>query len=1320
MAKLKSYNGRFCESEFENAFISFLGNEGWSYLAGGKIVRPNQKEVLIADDLKQFLEETNPDLEPDEVQQIADNVRLVGAETDFATLHRVYGWMVDGINYTPKNGITRNIPLIDFVNPEQNIFRVVNQFTVEYINNGRTKNRRPDILLYVNGLPLCILELKNPADENATIEDAWEQINIRYWRDIPHLLHYCPLACISDGVKTRLGTVRTPYEHFYAWRRVNDGDKVSTMAFEEMATMVKGVYAPKRFLEIFRDYIYFQDKDYDEDEREIVCRYPQFFATRLLRESIVKSVEAGDNKGGTYFGATGCGKTFTMAFLARQLSMRCASRIGSPTILMIVDRDDLQKQGAKLFTKSKEFLGLGEVNVVASRQKLREELSVRESGGFYICTIQKFCDRGNDPVGLINSRQNIICFSDEAHRTQIEGTKRLKLSKPDDKSKNDPFVSEQGNQLKAVISRPYAAVLREALPHATFVGFTGTPIAETYQTFGDEIDRYTMDQAVADGITVPIKYHPRITKVLFDKEKIRLVEEYYAHCANEGSTVEDIEASEKAMSSLQVILGEPERLERLAVDIHEHYTKACEADPDRVQKAMIVCDKREIAYQLLTIFRDKYPEWFEMRKTPEDTLATEEELKELSEMPTMAMVASVGKDNKTDMYNYLGGVNNDKRSEKLDAAFKQEKSNFRIVIVVDMWITGFDVEPLTYIYNDKPLQKHTLIQTISRVNRKYPGKEYGMVIDYIGIRDYMREAMKMYGGGDNTFAPTPDDVEQATLLFREQLAILKDVFKSYDLSPFLNTDTDPAIRYEQLARAAEYVFVSTQLMNILSGDGKKSTKVTFKSYFLQLVKRMRLAYDICQPSGYLGEEESALAQCFMAIAGFVRKMSGTDAPDADTMNRHVARMVEEALKYTKVESVLEIGEDEDIFSPEYFEKLSDVKMPATKLELLVKMLRKQIVEYGRVNQAAAKRFMEMLEETIKQYHERRKHLTAEEAGETQEATSAEIIKNATEQALKIMKEMQVDRESFRKIDLSFEEKAFYDILMMLRDKFNFEYGEDKIIDGVKINEKCRILSRKIKEIIDVKSSVADWLNNQNIRNQLKFDIKVCLITNKYPPQYSPEVFRQVMEQVENFKENDELDNSRFEDKPPHSIYLNNNVSEAMIASPNVGEEEPKPLGLSEWINHEVQPDAHRMDLNALDADTIFLIGCIRDVEHFRWIFRKKNYNVEEALYNLRQGSRHGAVKRSPEVIHAQYALLYNLEDPNQYLIYRLSEVHHVWGEAEMKERQYTEPHGKYYIYCLKEQLYCPDINVRSILNNTKMDKGMPLFLTKDEMISEIP
>ena len=282
---------------------------------------------------------------------------------------------------------------------------------------------------------------------------------------------------------------------------------------------------------------------------------------------------------------------------------------------------------------------------------------------------------------------------------------------------------------------------------------------------------------------------------------------------------------------------------------------------------------------------------------------------------------------------------------------------------------------------------------------------------------------------------------------------------------------------------------------------------------------MRKAYDLCQPSGELADDESALAQCFMAIAGMVYKMNGTDAPDTDTMNRHVSKMVEEALRYSKVESILEAGDEMDIFGEEFTERLADIKMPATKLETLVKLLRRQITEYGKTNAVAAKKFQELLEATIKTYHERRKFLSEQEAGATQEQTANDIIGAATAQALNLLHEMREDRESFRKMGLTFEEKAFYDILIHLRDEYNFEYGEDKTVDGVVVNEKCKSLARSIREIINTKSSFADWLNNQLVRDDLKLQIKICLVKNGYPPLYTPKVFQEVMTQVENFQEN---------------------------------------------------------------------------------------------------------------------------------------------------------------------------------------------------------
>ena len=568
-----------------------------------------------------------------------------------------------------------------------------------------------------------------------------------------------------------------------------------------------------------------------------------------------------------------------------------------------------------------------------------------------------------------------------------------------------------------------------------------------------------MDQAVTDGLTVPIKYHPRIAKVLLDENKVKQIESYYEKCAEEGATKEDIEASKRAMSSMEIILGEDSRLERLAKDIYEHYTSSCENNPDRIQKAMVVCSNREIAFNLLKKFEQLYPTWFEKKKVPGGIEVTSEELKKIKPMPTIAMVASVGKNDREEMYNYLGGAKNDSRSEELDIMFKHDKSNFRVVIVVNMWITGFDVPTLTYLYNDKPLKKHLLIQTISRVNRKYPDKEYGLIIDYIGIRKNMREALKIYGG-DTSIAPTKDDVSQAKGAFIEELEILKRLFSNYDLSPFISVEYDPIERYTLLASAAEYVFSSLEKLNIESSG--KIREVSFKTYFLKTVKRMKAAYDICQPSGELNEKDMALAQCFMAIAGFVRKMSGTSDIDADSMNRDVSKMIEEVLKYNEVESILENGE--------------------------------------------------------------------EEVGEIQELTSQDIITMPTKQALEILEKMKKSRESFRKLGLTFEEKAFYDILIAMRDKYNFDYGKDVVIEGVVINEKCKELSKKIKGEIDTKSSFADWLNNQNVRNELQLSIKICLAKNGYPPKYDNEVFNKVMEQVENFSEHSLRNNKILKEK----------------------------------------------------------------------------------------------------------------------------------------------------------------------------------------------
>lgn len=1090
---------KFYESEYEEALIDLLSEVGWDYTHSSELHRTN-RDMLLMDDLRSFLQDQHAELESEDVTNIIDHLRHTGGQTHFAQLRSTYRLLIEGYRYTRQSdGQAFDIAYVDFDEVGRNRFRVVNQFEVGY---GQGSDIRiPDVLFFVNGIPLCIFELKNPTDATATIADAYEQIHTRYKRDIPHLLRYCPLSCISDATRnnTKLGTTYTPYEHYYAWKKVHNEDPAAQSGIDQVRTIVGGVYAPERFLEILRDYVYFPDAKSDREE-EVVCRYPQFFATRQLRDHILKAYAEGDRRGGTYFGATGCGKTYTMMFLARQLSLR-SPELGSPTIVMIVDREDLQSQAGKLFLRSEEFLSLGSTKVIKSRAELKAEMSLRPSGGFFICTIQKFCEE----TGLLNERRNIVCFSDEAHRTQVRLNTTLKV-----KDKMPEGKEGDTDKLGAFVTKPYAELLRTAFPNATFVGFTGTPIDDTIQVFGQIVDSYTMQQAVADGITRNIKYIPRIAKVTLEAEKVQQIDAYYQQCAEEGATEADIATSKKAMSAMEVILGDDERLERLAADIIAHYTQGCDNRADVVQKAMIVCSKRHIAYRLLKKFEQLRPDWFVERKSPDDSRLPHEVLQRLSPMPTIAMVATRNSNDPADMYHYLGDK---KRIKELDEAFKDPESNFRIVIVVDMWITGFDVPCLTYLYNDKPLQKQTLIQTISRVNRNYPGKDFGYVIDYIGIHKNMMEAMRRFGGED--FGPSEDDVAQAHEALRIELEIIRQVFSGFNLSPFTDKVATPLARLDCLSRAAEYVITMNEMLHVDSGKGTPQ-KADAKTFFLAHVKRLRAAYDICQPSNVLSHDELSLSQCYMAVASYVRKTSG-EKHDAESMNRAVERMVSEALRCNAVVSILETDVEEQIFSPEFTEQLKNIKLPATRLELLIKMLRKSIREYKNTNKVAAERYEELLRKTLEVYHERRTALSAAEASDTQSEAVTAIIDEATRQAMELLRQLGEDKESFRGLGLTFEEKAFYDILMHLRDKYNFVYGEDKRVGSLIINDKCKVLAKKIKELIDVQSSFTDWLNNQNVRADLDNKIFICLHQSGYPPEYNEEVIDQVMEQVEHFK-----------------------------------------------------------------------------------------------------------------------------------------------------------------------------------------------------------
>lgn len=1060
--------GKIYESEFEEAFIQYLEECHWTHTFGDDVHRL-LTDPIIEEDLRWYLTSrySQKNLTDSEIDGVVANIRNVGGATDYLALQNSFYLYRDGYDFTYSDN--RDIPFkmeyIDFENPSRNRFRCVNQFVMEQ----GSENRRPDIMLFINGIPVCIIELKNPTKENATVFDAHKQICTRYMRDIPALLQYCAIAVISDAAKTELGTTFTPFEYFYEWKKIDNEDEAGH-GLDTLKTLVRGALTPERILEILRDYIYFPDPSDSDDTTEIVCRYPQFFATRKLRNHIINHLRSvgGDGKGGTYFGATGCGKTYTMLFLSRQLALRCKSKLGSPTILLIVDREDLETQSGKLFCRSAKYLCDASIRVFESRDDLATEMSTRKTGGVYVTTIQKF----TSSTGLLSDRANIICMSDEAHRTQNNLGSKIAIKK-----------DGEGNDIGAHVTYGFAKYLRDALPNATYVGFTGTPIDETVHVFGDIVDQYTMRESEEDGITVPIKYNPRLARVFLNKEQADAVEKYYEQCADEGATPEDIQKSKEAMSSLQIILQDEERLQRVAKDIVADYKLRLETT-DRLQKAMICCADRNIAFKLFKAIREIEPEWFIPKKALNELTLTADELSKLKDVAYVNIVATRDKDDSKELYTTLG----DKDWHKfLDAEFKSEKSNFHIAIVVDMWITGFDVPALTMLYNDKPLSKHTLIQTISRVNRRYKDKEYGYVIDYLGIREEMKKAMKRYGGE----APATDDLAVAYEIFSNELQLLKEQLHDVDFTAFFGDNNMARLQILQIA--AEF---------ILANNIERKGEISFLKLFQGHVRRLRSAYNILNPAGYLNDNETAWAQCFMGILSYVNKMI-KPVHDTESMNRHVEQMVKEAIICSGVEQLFSEEEaDENIFGEDFLHELDDVNMPYTKFQLLVKMVSKAINAYSKTNKLRAELFQAMLSSIIEEYNTRDKLNFTNEVAK-------DAIDSLTKKLADLYANIQSDSKEFKKLGISYEEKAFFDVLVDVRDRHGFEYADDRCIE----------LAKKIKVLIDDSAVYADWLNNDNLKSKLATQLTYLIYKEGYPPQWDEEVFEKVLQQVENYKKN---------------------------------------------------------------------------------------------------------------------------------------------------------------------------------------------------------
>lgn len=1066
----------FNEAQLEQSIIQLFLEQGYTYYPGDTITRA-EDDVLLREDIRDYLAERykSEEITKDEIDRAIRIMERQEGGTVYDENRDFMELLMNGFSLKREDTTKPNLYIypvsFDDKHADKNRFRIVNQLEIQ----GLVK-RIPDAIVYVNGLPVVVLEFKNAIKENTTIEDAYKQLTIRYRRDIPKLFRYNAFVVISDGVNNKFGSLFADYDFFTSWRKIEPKDRPID-GIPSLRTMVAGLFEHGRFIDVLHNFVFMPDTT--KNEMKVVCRYPQYYAARALYKNILihsRLNADGDGKGGTYFGATGCGKSFTMLFLSRLL-MR-SKALCSPTILLITDRTDLDDQLSRQVLNAKHFIGDDMIMQVESREHLKELLQGRTSGGVFLTTIQKF----SKDIDLLSKRANIICISDEAHRSQVGMDEKVQ-------------ITEDG------VKRTYgfAKYLHDSLPNATYVGFTGTPIDATLQVFGDIVDEYTMIDAVNDGITKKIVYEGRASKVIIDSEKVKEIEDYYNRCADEGSNEYQIEASKKAMTQMEQVLSNPELIHRLATDFILHYERRVEEGSTIEGKAMIVCATREIGYAIYKELIGMRPEWKEVRLCAEGETLTPEEAEKIKPMEKVKMVFIRQKDDPEELYNLLG---TDEERKKLDLQFKEPKSNFKIAIVVDMWITGFDVPCLDTMYCYKPLQMHNLVQTVSRVNRNYPGKEKGLIVDYLGIKKNMNAAMRKYANGGQTEIPA-ELVEQSLKLFRDELDVLGKMFYPYDYSPFW-TGT-PLEQLETLNLGAEII----------------QTTEEKEHRFMKHVSIMTSAYKMCHNDDTITNEEINKEHYFAGVRSIIIKLTKGEAPDVTKMNRRVLLMVNDSLISEEVEMlhnmVMDNAEEIDLLANSYMARINRLPLKNTKVKLLQQLLKRVIDSVMKVNKAKGVDFTLRLNEIVKKYNDRTDDLVFAD----------EIISDVANQLTELLKKIKDESQLPEGIP-DIEVKAFYDILKMVAEKYQFVENFSE--------EQYKRMAIEIKGIVDDKCQFIDWNKRDDIKAEMKVAIILTLAKEKYPPYTKDEIFKEIFEQAENFKKNNIVMNSKRYKLPEDNSY----------------------------------------------------------------------------------------------------------------------------------------------------------------------------------------
>lgn len=997
------------ENTLEQAIIQELQDKGYEYVYGPDIER-DYHEVILEDTFRSALLNINPGISQDiisEAYKSIKNLGLLKLEDINASFHK---YLVEGIPVPyQKNGENRTftVKLIDFGMPENNDFKVINQFTIiEY------KNKRPDILVFINGIPMILFELKNMANDTTTVENAYKQIK-NYQLDIPTLFNYNAFNVISDGIDTRVGTITSDFTRYMAWKSEN-GEKPQESASDFFTVLLNGMFPKERLLDIIRNFIVYQSNG--DKTIKILAGYHQYFAVRKAVESTKEALKAKTGKAGVVWHTQGSGKSLSMVFYSGIIVSD--PEFENPTLVVLTDRNDLDNQLFGTFSASSKLLLRQTPKQAESRSHLKELLNVK-AGGIIFTTIQKF-EEGN---GVINDRANIIFMIDEAHRSQY-GT-GAKLDR------------ETGEWKYGM-----AKIMRDALPNATFIGFTGTPIdfkdKSTTGVFGRYIDIYDMTQAVDDGATVPIYYENRTVKLKLNDDLLKQIDEEYAAIAGDA-TEQEIEKSKADLSSVEAIVGAPERIEMLAEDIISHYE-------DRqyvlTGKAMIVCMTRRIAISLYNKILEKRPEWNKKVK----------------------VVLTASNQDPEEWHDIIG---NKTYRDGLMLEFKDNNSDFKIAIVVDMWLTGFDVPSMATMYIDKPMKGHNLMQAIARVNRVYKDKEAGLIVDYIGMAAELKLALKQYTKRDQDKVP---DLGIAYSIAMAKLEVMRDFFYGFNYMKFFgDSDTE---RLKTIADGVEFAL----------GFEEEEEKE-----FIKEATALSQAETLCR--SLMDERDKQEVEFFKCVKVGICKVTGKTGITSNEINARVMKILSQAIEQDGVVNIFEQTGQKNpeisLLSDEYMAQVRRMKHKNIAAEMLRNLLEDNIKIFARTGVVKAQLFSEKMQSVLKRYNNRM-------------ITSAEVI----EELLNLSKEMTDAYSAGTEKGLSPEELAFYDALVA--DPEVLRNMEDATLVEM-AHELTALIQR---------SRTVDWDKKQSARAYMRTQVKHLLRKYKYPPEQAKSAIDTVIKQAE--------------------------------------------------------------------------------------------------------------------------------------------------------------------------------------------------------------